>query len=156
MDYSMPVSPIFHDHLEFAQIMCIELTMLSNHLILCHPLLLLPLTFPSIRVFSNESALCITWPKYLSFSFSISPSNEYSGLISFRIDWFDLLVLISSIIKEHFLQFQSTYVLNDFFSDDPVIPTEVSHLHLLFSFHHYRWHNLSCHSNLCIQIFSVK
>ena len=71
--------------------MSIELVMPSNHLILCHPLLLLPLIFPSIRVFSNESALCIRWPEYWSFSFSISPSNEYSGWTSFRMDWFDLL-----------------------------------------------------------------
>ena len=73
--------------------MSIESVMPSNHLILCHPLLLLPSSFPSSRVFSNESALCIRWPKYWSFSFSISPSNEYSGLISFRIDWFDLLAV---------------------------------------------------------------
>ena len=72
--------------------MPIRSMMPSNHLILCHPLLLLPLVFPSIRVFSNESALCIRWPKYWSFSFSISPSNEYSELISFRIDLFDLAV----------------------------------------------------------------
>ena len=65
----------------------------SHHLILCHPLLLLPSIFPSIRVFSNESAPCIRWPKYWSFSFSISPSNEYSALISFRMDWFDLLAV---------------------------------------------------------------
>ena len=65
----------------------------SNHLILCHSLLLLPSIFPSIRIFSNESALHIRWPKYWSFSFSISPSNEYSGLISIRIDWFDLLAV---------------------------------------------------------------
>ena len=65
----------------------------SNHLILCHLLLLLPSIFPSIRVFSSESLLCIRWPKYWSFSSSISPSNEYSGLISFRIDWFDLLAV---------------------------------------------------------------
>ena len=71
------------------KLMPIELVMLSNHLIFCHPLLLLPLIFPSIRVFSNESVLCIKWPKYWSFSFSISPSNEYLELISFRIDWFD-------------------------------------------------------------------
>ena len=71
----------------------IKSVMPSNHLILCHPLLLLPSIFSSIRVLSNESALCIRWPKYWSFSFSISPSNEYSGLISFRIDWFDLLAL---------------------------------------------------------------
>ena len=70
------------------KLMSIELVMPSNHLILCCPLLLLPLIFPSIRVFSNESVLCIRWPKY--WSFSISPSNEYSGLISFRVDWLDL------------------------------------------------------------------
>ena len=71
--------------------MSIESVLPFNHLVLCHPLLLLPSTFPSIRVFSNELALGIRWPKYWSFSFSISPSNEYSGLNSFRIDWFDLL-----------------------------------------------------------------
>ena len=70
------------------KLMSMELVMPSNHLILCHPLLLLPSTFPSIRVFSSESVLHIRWPKYWSFNFSISPSNEYSGLISFRIDWF--------------------------------------------------------------------
>ena len=76
----------------------------SNHLILCHPLLLLPSIFPSIRVFSNESALCIRWPKYWSFSFSTSPSNEYSGLISFRIDWLDLLAIqgtLKSLLQCH-------------------------------------------------------
>ena len=71
--------------------MSIESVMPSNHLILCHPLLLLPSIFPSIRVFSNESVFHIRWPKYWSFSFNISPSNEYSGLISFRMDWLDLL-----------------------------------------------------------------
>ena len=75
----------------FLKLMSIESVMPSNHLILCHPLLLLPSIFPSIRVFSNESALHIRRPKHWSFSFSISPSSEYSGLISFRIDWFDLL-----------------------------------------------------------------
>ena len=73
--------------------MPIESVMSSNHLILCHPLLLLPSIFPSIRVFSNESVLHIRWPKYWSFSFRISPSKEYSGLISFRMDWMDLLVI---------------------------------------------------------------
>ena len=73
--------------------MYIESVMLSNHLILCFPLLLWPSTFPSIMVFSSELVLCIRWSKYWSFSFSISPSNEYSGFISFRIDWFDLLAL---------------------------------------------------------------
>ena len=79
------------------KLMSIESVMPSNHLILCYPLLLLPSVFPSIRVFSNESVLCIRWPKYWSFSFSISPSNEYSGLISFRIDWFDLLAVQGSL-----------------------------------------------------------
>ena len=86
------------------KLMSIESVMPSNHLILCHPLLLLPSTFPSIKVFSNESALCIRWPEYWSFSFSMSPSNEYSGLISFRIDWFDLLVVqgtLKSLIQNH-------------------------------------------------------
>ena len=75
------------------KLMSIESVMPSHHLILCHPLHLLPSIFPSIRFFSNELVLCIRWPKYWSFSFSISPSNEYSGLISFRIDWFDLLAV---------------------------------------------------------------
>ena len=75
------------------KLMSIVSVMLSNHLILCHPLLLLPSIFPSNRVFSSESVLCIRWPKYWSFSFSITPSIEYSGLISFRIDWFDLLAV---------------------------------------------------------------
>ena len=76
----------------------------SNYLILCRPLLLLPLIFPSIRVFSNESVLCIRWPQYWSFSFSISPSNEYSGLISFRMDWLDLLSVqgtLKSLLQHH-------------------------------------------------------
>ena len=75
------------------KLMSIKLVMPSNHLILCHPLLLLPSIFPNIRDFSNESVLHIRWPKYYSFSFSISPSNEYSGLISFRMNWFDLLAV---------------------------------------------------------------
>ena len=75
------------------KLMSITLVMPSNHLILCHPLLLLPSIFPSISVFSNESVLCIRWPKYWCCSFSISPSNEYSGLISFRMDWLDLLAV---------------------------------------------------------------
>ena len=80
-----------------------ESVMLSNHLILCHPLLILPSIFPSIRVFSNESALCIRWLNYWSFCFRISPSNEYSGLISFRMDWFDLLT-VEGALKSLFLQ----------------------------------------------------
>ena len=93
MNCSMPGFPVLHYLPEFAQLVSIEYLMSSNHLILCCLLLLLPTIFPRIRVFSNELALCIKWPKYWSFSFSISPSNEYSGWISFRIDWFDLLAV---------------------------------------------------------------
>ena len=84
--------------------MTIEFVMLSNHLILCRPLLLLPSIFPSIRVISNESVLRIRWPKYWSFSFSISPFNEQSGLISFRMDWLDLLAVqgtLKSLLQHH-------------------------------------------------------
>ena len=86
------------------KLMFIELVMSSNHLILCHPVLLLPSIFPSIRVFSNESVLCIRWPKYWSFSFSIIPSSEYSGLISFRMDLLDLLAVqgtLKSLLQHH-------------------------------------------------------
>ena len=86
--------------------MSIELVMPSNHLILCCPLHLLPSIFPNIRVFSNESVLRIRWPKYWSFSFSISPSNEYLGLISFRIDWFDLLAVQGTLKSLLQLQFK--------------------------------------------------
>ena len=83
------------------KLMSSESVMPSNHLILCHPILLLPSIFPSIRVFSNESALLIRWPKYWSFDFSISPSNEYSGLISSRMDWFDLLAVHKNLLQHH-------------------------------------------------------
>ena len=86
------------------KLVSIESVMASNHLILCHPLLFLPSVFPSIKVFSNESVLCIRWPKYWSFSFSISPSHEYSGLISFRIYWLDLLAVqrtLKSLLQHH-------------------------------------------------------
>ena len=86
------------------KLMLIEPVLPSNHLILCCPLLLLPSIFPSIRVFSNESVLCIRWPNYWSFSFRFSPSNEYSGLISFRIDWLDLLAVqgpLESLLQHH-------------------------------------------------------
>ena len=89
------------------KLMSIELLTPPNHLILCHPLFLLPSVFPSIGVFSTESAVCIKWPKYWSFCFSISPSNEYSGLISFRIDWFDVLAVeetLKSLFQHHNLK----------------------------------------------------
>src|SRR5574340_1124546 len=88
----------------FLKLMSIESVMPSNHLILCHPLLLLPSIFPSIGVFSNESALRITWPKYWSFSFNISPSNEHPRLMSFRMDWLDLIAVqgtLKSSLQHH-------------------------------------------------------
>ena len=103
MNCSTPGLPVHHQLLEFTQTQFIELVMPSNHLILCHPLLL-PSVFPSIRVFSNESILHIKWPKYWSFSFCISPSNEYSGLNSFRMDWLDLLAVqrtLKSLLHHH-------------------------------------------------------
>ena len=104
MDYSMLGLPVITNSRSLLELMSIELVMLSNHLILCCPLLLPSSIFPSIRVFPKESVLCIMWPKYWSFSFSISPSNEYSGLISFRIDWFDLFVVqgtLQSLLQHH-------------------------------------------------------
>ena len=104
MDYSTPGFPVPHHLLELLKLTSIESVMPSNHLILCHPLLLLSLILPSIRVFSNESVLHIRWPKYWSFRLCISPSNEYSGLISFRIDWLDLLAIqgtLKGLLQHH-------------------------------------------------------
>ena len=97
MGCSPPGSSILHYLLEFFKLMSIKSVMLSNHLILCCPLFLLPSVFPSIRVFSSELALHLKWPKFWSFSFSISPSNEYSGLIFSWTDWYDLLALQSTL-----------------------------------------------------------
>ena len=100
----MPSIPVLHYLPEFAQIYSIESMMPSNHLILCCPLLLLPSIFPSIRVFSNESDLCIRWPKDWSCIFNISPSNEHPGLISFNMDWLDLLAVqgtLKSLLQHH-------------------------------------------------------
>ena len=104
LNLSTPGLPVHDQLLEFPQTHIHESVMPSNHLILCRPLLLLPSIVPSIRVFSNESALCIRWPKYWSFSFNISPSNEHSGLISFRMDWLDLLAVqgtLKSLLQHH-------------------------------------------------------
>ena len=113
MNRSMPGLPVYHQLPEPTPNMSIESVMPSTHLILCHPLLLLSPILPSITVFSNESALCIRWPKYWSFSFSISPSNEHPGLISFRMHWLDLLAvqgtlksLSNNTVQKH--QFFST------------------------------------------------
>ena len=103
-DGSTPGFPIHHLSWSLLKLMSVKSVMISNHLILCHPLHLLPSIFPNIRDFSNESLLCIRWPSYWSFSFSISPSNEYSGLISFRINWFDLLAVqgtLKSLLQYH-------------------------------------------------------
>ena len=103
MDCSMPAFPVHHQLWSLVKLMFINLVMLFNQLILCHPLLLPHSVFPSNRVFSNESALPIRWPKYCSFSF-IRPSNEYSGLISFRMDWLDLLEVqetLKSLLQHH-------------------------------------------------------
>ena len=104
MDCSRLGLPVHHQLLEFTQTYAIESVMPYNHLILCHPLLLLPSIFPSIRVFFNESVLCIRWTKYWSFSFSITPSSECSGLISFRMDWLNLLTVqgtLKSLLQHH-------------------------------------------------------
>ena len=103
MDCSTPSLPVRHQLPALLKLMFIESVMPCNHLILCRPLLL-PSVFPSIRVFSNESTLHIRWPKYWSFSFNSSPSNEYSGLVSFRINWFDLLTVqrtLKSLLQHH-------------------------------------------------------
>ena len=104
MDWSTTGLPAHHQLLALLKLIPIKSVMPSNHLILCHPLLLLPSIFPSIRVFSNESVLHIRWPNYWSVSFSISPSNEYSALISFRIDWLDFLAVqgtLKSLLQHH-------------------------------------------------------
>ena len=104
MDCSTPDFPVYHQLLELARLMSIKLVMPSKYLILSHPLFHLPAILPSIRVFPRESVIHIGWPKYWSFSFSISPSNEYSGLISLRVDWFDLLEVqgtLKSLLQHH-------------------------------------------------------
>ena len=102
-DCSMPGFPVHHQLPELLKLTSIDLVIPSNHLILCHPLLLPPSIFPSIRVLSNELALCIRWPKYWSFSFNISPSNEHPGLISFRMEWLDPLAVqvLKSLLQHH-------------------------------------------------------
>ena len=104
MNHSIPDLPVHHNSRSLPKLMSIESVMPSNHLILCRPLLLPPSIFPSIRVFSNESALRNKWPKYWSFSFDISPFNEYSGWISFRMDWLDLFAVqgtLKSLLQHH-------------------------------------------------------
>ena len=118
MNCSRPGLPVHHQLPGSTQTHVIESVMPSNHLILCRPLLLLPSIFPSIRVFSNESVLCIRWPKFWSFSFSISPTNERSGLISFRMDWLDLVAVQGTLnslqhhsSKASFLQHSAFFIV---------------------------------------------
>ena len=117
MNSSMPGLPVHHKLPESTQPMSIESVMPSNHLILCCSLLLLPSIFPSIKVFSNESALHIRWPKYWSLSFSISPSNEHPGLISFRMDWLDLLAVQGTLksLLQHYSSKASVLLCSAFF-----------------------------------------
>ena len=134
MDCSTPDLPSITNLLRLFKLMSIESVMPSNHLILCRPLLLPPSIFPSIRAFSYESVLHIRWPKYWSFSFRISPSNEYSGMISFRMDWLDLLTAqgtLKSLLQPHSSK-ASILWCSAFF----IVPT-------LTSIHDY-WKNQSC------------
>ena len=107
MNHSTPGLPVHHQLPDSPKLMSIESVMPSSHLILCHPLLLLPPIPPSIRVFSNESTLCMRWPNYWSFSFSIGPSKEIPGLISFRMDWLDLLEVQGTLESPPAAQFKS-------------------------------------------------
>ena len=124
MNCSTPALPVHHQLPELPKFMSIESVMPSNHLILCRPLLRLPSTFPSIRLFSNESALCIRWPKYWSFSLSISPSNEHPGLISFRMDWLDLLAVQGTLRA-----FSNTTVQKNQFFGPQLSSQSNSHIH---------------------------
>ena len=124
MNHSTPGLLVHHQLLEFTQIQPIKSVMPSSHLILCRPLLLLPLIPPSIRVFSNESTLRMRWPKYWSFTFSIIPSQEIPGLISFRMDWLDLLAvqrILKSLLQHHSSKHQ-------FFGTQPSSQSN-SHIH---------------------------
>ena len=121
---SAPGFPVYHQLLEFTQVMSIDSVVPSNHFILYRPLLLLPSIFPSIRVFSNEAVPHMRWPKYWSFSFSISPSSEYSGPVSFRMDWLDLLAVqgVSRVFSN------TTVQKHQFFGAQPSSQSN-SHIH---------------------------
>ena len=121
LDCSTPGLLVLHCLQSLLKVMSIELVMPSNRLILCRPRRL-PSIFPSIRVFCNESTLCIRWPKYWSFSFSISPSNEYSVLISFRMDWFDLLAVkrLSSLLQHHSSKASTLYAQSSLWSSSHI------------------------------------
>ena len=131
--------------------MSIESVMPSNHLILCHPLLFLPSIFPSIRVFSKESGLCIRWPKYCSFSFSISPSNEYSGLISFRMDWLDLLAVQGTL--KNLLQHHSSKV--SILRHSVFFIVQFTSIHDYWKNHSFNWMDLCWQSIISALQYSV-
>ena len=126
MNCSTPGFPVHHQLPELVQTHVHQLVVPSIYLTLCRPLFLLPSIFPSIRAFSNESVLCIRWPKYWSFSFRISPSNEYSGLISFSTDWFDLLA-VPGTLKSH-LQHQT--VKASTLQHSAFFVVQISHLYM--------------------------
>ena len=126
LQHAMLLSLSFTISRSLLKFMSIESVMLANYLILCHPLFLLSSVFPSIRVFSNESVLLIRWPKFWSFSFSISPSNEYSRLISFKMDWLDLLA-VQGMLKSH-LQHHSSKAL--ILQRSAFLMVQLSHLYM--------------------------
>ena len=121
MGRSTPDLPVHHQTRSLLKLMSIKLVMPSNHLILCSPLFLLLSVFPSVRVFSNESDLRIRWPRYWSFSFSISPCNEYSGLISFRMDWLDILAVQETLKSSPTPKFKGTNIFTLSFLYSPTL-----------------------------------
>jgi len=151
MDCSMPGLSVLHHLPELAQFMYIKSVIPSNHLILCHPLLLLPSIFPSIRVFTNKLALPIMWPKNWSFSFSISTSNEYSGLLSFRMDGFDLFAVqgtLKSILQHHSSKINSL-ALSLFY--DPTLTS----IHDYWKSHSFDKMDICRQSDLCFLIYHL-
>ena len=145
MDHRTPSFPVLLYPLELAHTHVHQVGMPSNHLILYHPLLLLPWILHSIRVFSSESALCIRWPKYWSFSFNISPSNEYSGLISFRIDSLDLLAVQGTSLLQHHSSKASILQCSGFF----IVPTLTS-IHDYWKNHSFDYTDLCWWSNVSV------
>ena len=151
MDCSTPVFSVLQYFQQLARFMSTESVMLSNPLILCHSLLLLPSIFPSIRVFFSESVLCIRWPKYWSFSFSISPTSEYSGLISFRIDWLDLIAVQEIQESSPTPQFKSINSLALSF----IFSLTLTSIHDYWENHSFDWMDLCWQSNVSAFEYAV-
>ena len=143
MNRSKPGLPVHHQLPEFPKFMCIKLVMPSSHLILCHPLLLLP-PIPPIRVFFNESTLCMRWPSYWSFNLSISPSKEHPGVISFRMDWLDLLAAQGTLKSSPILQFKHISSLALSFLHSPTLTS----IHDYWKNHSFDWMDLCWQSNV--------